>query len=135
MDTLLQDALDRIKSRVDFQLDTIEGPVVDLVQKSFNLADKTVALKASAAAAGVDPIDAAKNVREIAEVLGESKPKMDADRVARTKTAMKGVIKEADPAYEAALEAYFEAELDLENGFVETIQAVDQAIEDAGSGN
>ena len=128
MGALLDKTLNRIAEKSTFANPALKDLLTAYGQKSFALAEATVAIETKAVELALDPVTVTDELDGLAQQFGDAFPSLSADRTQKIKDFVHELIDENDADFEAKLEAYFDRVLDMEVSYNDTVSGVNNLI-------
>lgn len=133
MGQLLNNTLDRITQRSNFQNAQLKALLTAYAQKSFALATASVEVEQICDDLDIDPVAKVDALDKLSQQFGQAFPTINDDAKAAIKAAVVEIVDEENEELETALETYFSAQLDMETNYNETSNGVN-ALVPAGDG-
>lgn len=132
MGQLLDNTLNRIADRSQFQNAELKALLTAYAQKSFTLATASVEVEQVCEDLEIDPIAKTAALDNLSQQFGSAFPTLSPDAKAAIKAAIAEIVDEESAELETALENYFSAQLDMETTYNETSAGVNALVPGGG---
>ena len=128
MGQLLDNTLNRIAERSQFQNAELKALLTAYSQKSFALATASVEVEQICEDLDIDPVTKVDALDKLSQQFGQAFPTINDDAKTAIKAAVIEIVDEENDELETALENYFSAQLDMETNYNETSAGVNALV-------
>lgn len=128
MGQLLDNTLNRIAERSQFQNTELKALLTAYAQKSFSLATASVEVEQICEELEIDPIAKTNALDKLSQQFGSAFPTLTTEAKDAIKAAVIEIVDEENAELEQALETYFSAQLDMETTYNETSAGVNALV-------